>query len=65
MAHSILSDKHFHDEKATYAFVEARVWANGVTCPHCGNADEAKIGKLAQQEGDQQPAASPHLGRDS
>lgn len=47
MANSILSDKHFHDEKAAYAFVEARVWANGVTCPHCGNADEAKIGKLA------------------
>jgi transposase-like protein len=44
---SILSDKHFHDEKAAYAFVEARVWANGVTCPHCGNADEGRIGKLA------------------
>ena len=47
MAQSILSDKHFHNEAAAYAFVEARVWANGVTCPHCGNADEAKIGKLA------------------
>lgn len=22
------------------------MWASGVTCPHCGNADEAKIGKL-------------------
>ena len=45
--HSVLSDKHFHDEAAAYAFVEARVWANGISCPHCGNADEAKIGKLA------------------
>lgn len=43
---SVLSEKHFHDEAAAYAFVEARIWANGVTCPHCGNADEAKIGKL-------------------
>ena len=44
---SVLSDAHFHDETAAYAFVEARVWANGVTCPHCGNADADKIGKLA------------------
>jgi transposase-like protein len=43
---SVLSDKHFHDEAAAYRFVEARIWANGVTCPHCGNADEAKIGAL-------------------
>ncbi|HEY7899590.1 MAG TPA: IS1595 family transposase, partial [Caulobacteraceae bacterium] len=33
---SALSAKHFHDEKAAYAFVEARVWANGRVCPHCG-----------------------------
>jgi transposase-like protein len=46
MAKSVLSDKHFHDESAALAFVEARIWANGVTCPHCGNADEARIGKL-------------------
>lgn len=44
---SVLSAPHFHNELAAYAFVEARVWANGVTCPHCGNADEGKIGKLA------------------
>lgn len=44
---SVLSDAHFHDETAAYAFVEARVWANGISCPHCGNADAAKIGKLA------------------
>ena len=33
---SILSAKHFHDERAAYAFVEARVWVDGRVCPHCG-----------------------------
>lgn len=33
---SNLSAKHFHDEKAAYAFVEARVWPDGAVCPHCG-----------------------------
>ena len=44
---SVLSAPHFHDEEAATAYVETRVWANGITCPHCGNADEARIGKLA------------------
>lgn len=47
MAKSVLSDKHFHDEAAALAFVESRIWANGVSCPHCGNVDEAKIGKMS------------------
>ena len=25
---SVISDKHFHDEKAAYRFVEERVWPN-------------------------------------
>lgn len=33
---SYLSSPHFHDEEAAYAFVEARVWAKGRVCPHCG-----------------------------
>ena len=33
---SVLSDKRFHDEAAAYAYVEARVWADGRVCPHCG-----------------------------
>lgn len=41
---SYLTSPHFHDEKAAYAFVEARVWAGGRTCPHCGVVD--KSGKL-------------------
>lgn len=50
---SVLSDAHFHDETAAYAFVEARVWANGISCPHCGNADAAKIGRLAGKSKEQ------------
>ena len=41
---SYLSSPHFHDEEAAYAFVEARVWANGRSCPHCGTVDRS--GKL-------------------
>lgn len=33
---SYLNAAHLHDEKAAYAFVEARVWPNGRVCPHCG-----------------------------
>lgn len=42
---SILSAPHFHNEEAAYEFVEARVWPNGPTCPHCGAAEE-HIGEL-------------------
>lgn len=41
---SILSAKHFHDEKAAYDFIEARVWPEGPVCPHCGCM--GRIGKL-------------------
>ncbi len=41
---NILSAAHFHNEKAAYRFVEARIWANGPVCPHCGGFD--RIGKL-------------------
>ncbi|MGL4310253.1 MAG: IS1595 family transposase [Paracoccaceae bacterium] len=41
---SILSRPEFHNEEAAYAYVEARVWANGRVCPHCGVVD--KSGKL-------------------
>jgi len=43
---SVLSDIHYHSEEAAYAYVEARIWRDGPTCPHCGNVDAAKIGKL-------------------
>ena len=43
---SVLSKPYFHDEAAAYAFLEGLLWPNGPTCPHCGNADAAKIGAL-------------------
>lgn len=33
---SVLSAPHFHNEKAAYAYVEARIWPEGPVCPHCG-----------------------------
>jgi len=38
---SYLSSPHFHDEEAAYKFVEARVWADGRVCPHCGVVDKS------------------------
>jgi transposase-like protein len=39
-----LSAKHFHDEDAAFAYVEARVWPEGPTCPHCGGVE--RISKM-------------------
>jgi transposase-like protein len=38
---SVLSGTHFHSEEAAYRFVEARLWANGRSCPHCGVVDKS------------------------
>lgn len=46
MANSVLSAPQFQDEKAAFAFVEASLWPDGPTCPHCGNADAKRIGRL-------------------
>ena len=35
---SILSKPWFHDEKAAFAKLEAILWPEGPTCPHCGSA---------------------------
>jgi transposase-like protein len=43
---SVLDLPHFHDETAAYAHVEALLWPQGPVCPHCGNCDGAKIGRL-------------------
>ena len=43
---SVLDFPHFHSEPAAYEYVEALLWQTGPVCPHCGNADAAKIGKL-------------------
>lgn len=41
---SALSAKHFHDEDAAFAYVEARVWPEGPVCPHCGGVE--RISKM-------------------
>ena len=41
MSKSIFSAPHFNDEAAAYAFVEAKLWANGRVCPHCGVVDQS------------------------
>jgi transposase-like protein len=43
---SVLSAFHYHSEEAAYAYIEARIWPNGPVCPHCGNVDPDRIGKL-------------------
>jgi len=41
---SVLSEKALQDERAAYAWVEARVWPEGPICPHCGGVD--RISKM-------------------
>jgi transposase-like protein len=41
---SSLSAPHLHNEEAAFAYVEARVWAEGPICPHCGGYD--RISKM-------------------
>jgi transposase-like protein len=41
---SALSAKHFHDEAEAFAYVEARVWPEGPSCPHCGGVE--RISKM-------------------
>ena len=41
MTKSIFATPHFNDEAAAYAFVEARLWANGRVCPKCGVVDRS------------------------
>jgi len=44
MTKSVLSAKHFHDEAAALAFIEARIWPNGPVCPRCGETE--RVGRL-------------------
>jgi transposase-like protein len=38
---SALSDIHFHNEEAAFAYVEARLWPDGPECPKCGSVGHA------------------------
>jgi transposase-like protein len=42
----LLKNPIFTDETKAREWLEARVWANGRVCPHCGNADQEKVTKL-------------------
>jgi transposase-like protein len=44
MANPILTAEHFQDEAAAFAFVEAALWPDGPTCPHCGSVE--RISKM-------------------
>lgn len=33
---SVLSQPQFHDEAKAFEYLERIIWADGVTCPHCG-----------------------------
>lgn len=42
---SVLSRPEFHNEEAAYAYVEARLWPHGATCPKCGERERvSKMG---------------------
>lgn len=41
-----LTDPIFHNEDKARAHLEAIRWADGVYCPHCGNASETSIHRL-------------------
>jgi transposase-like protein len=47
MSEPIISQAHFQNQEAAYAFVEARIWPNGPVCPHCGSTE--RIGKMGGQ----------------
>jgi transposase-like protein len=44
MQTSVLDEKHFHDEEAAFAYLEARLWPTGPVCPHCGGVE--RISKM-------------------
>lgn len=33
---SVLSSPHFHDEAKAFEYLESVIWADGISCPHCG-----------------------------
>jgi transposase-like protein len=44
MKKSVISQPHFHNEEAAYAYVESCLWPKGPVCPHCGATK--RIGKM-------------------
>jgi transposase-like protein len=46
VANMNLTDPRFTDREKAREYLEAQRWPNGAICPHCGNADAAKISAL-------------------
>ncbi len=46
MAASVLNAAQFQNEEAAFDYVEGKLWPEGPVCPHCGNADAKRIGRL-------------------
>ena len=46
-----LTNPVYNDEDKARAYFEAARWPNGVTCPHCGNADSSRIYGIKANEG--------------
>jgi transposase-like protein len=44
MARNVLSEPHFQNEAAAFAYVEARLWPRGPVCHHCGERE--RVGAL-------------------
>jgi len=44
MSNAILDARHFHDEEAAFAYLEAKIWPNGPVCPKCG--ETARVSKM-------------------
>lgn len=45
MARSVFDAPQFKDEAAAFDYVEARLWPNGASCPHCGVVGQASRSK--------------------
>jgi transposase-like protein len=49
---SALSAKHYHNEDAAFAYVEAALWPTGPVCPHCGETVRvSRMGGKATRKG--------------
>lgn len=46
MSINLLENPIFTDETKAREWLEARIWPNGATCPHCGNADQARLTEM-------------------
>ena len=53
---SNLNAPQYHDEQAAYEYVEAHLWPRGPVCPHCGNCDQKKIGRLQGKKRSHRPS---------